>query len=172
MKPLDQKAFLYNRLMAEARGFGLQINGELSAPDKPWGAYIRLSDSCLPQFFEAYWSDVNLDIDLENHQLDPKMLLVAPGARLSLQYHHRRQEHWRVLSGPVKVVLGPDGTSLQEHVLNTGEVIQIPCGYWHRIVGLNAWGVIAEIWDHTETGAPSDEEDIVRVDDDYSRSDR
>jgi mannose-6-phosphate isomerase len=170
MKPLDQKAFLYNRLMAEARGFGLEIDAELSAPDKPWGAYIRLSDSCLQQFFAAYWHDVDLDIGIEDHQLDPKMLLVAPGARLSLQYHHRRQEHWRVLSGPIKVVLGPDGTSLQESVLNTGEIIQIPCGYWHRIVGLNAWGVIAEIWDHTDSCAPSNEDDIVRVDDDYSRS--
>ena len=102
MELLDQKAFLYKRLMAEARGFGLEINDELSAPDKPWGAYIRLKDSCLPKFFEAYWRDANLNIDLTDHQLDPKMLLVAPGARLSLQYHHRRQEHWRVLAGPCR----------------------------------------------------------------------
>jgi mannose-6-phosphate isomerase-like protein (cupin superfamily) len=165
----QQKSFLYNRLLAEATGFGLQILKDLSAPDKPWGAYLRLSEDSLPAFFQAYWPDVKINFDFHGHKLDPKILLVAPGARLSLQYHHRRQEHWRVLAGPVKIVLGPDGTSLQEKIYNTGELIEIPQGYWHRVAGGNGWGIIAEIWEHTDAGNPSDEDDIIRVDDDYSR---
>jgi len=170
METSKQKAFLYKRLTAEMRGLRLEIDEELSAPDKPWGAYIRLSEDSLPAFFEAYWSDVDVNTDLDGHRLDPKILLVAPGARLSLQYHHRRQEHWRVLAGPVKIVVGPDGTSLQEKIFNTGDLIHIPQGHWHRLIGMNGWGVIAEIWDHTDPANPSNEEDIVRVDDDYSRN--
>lgn len=169
MEILDQKHFLYQRLLAEAKGFGLEINHKLSAPEKPWGAYIRFQDSSLQTFIDAYWKDSRVELNSDGLRLAPKILLVAPGARLSLQYHARRQEHWRVLAGPVKVIIGPDGTSLREYTLHTGEIIQIPVGYWHRIVGLNGWGVISELWGHIDPNSPSDEDDIVRVDDDYSR---
>jgi hypothetical protein len=39
----------------------------------------------------------------------------------------------------------------------------------HRLVGLGDWGVLAEIWQHTDLQNPSDEEDIVRLQDDYGR---
>jgi len=166
----DQREFLFKRMTAEARGFGLEIEEALSARKRPWGAYLRFSEASLPAFFSAYWADVQLNRDLGAHRLDPKILMVAPGARLSLQYHHRRQEYWRVLVGPVKIVLGPDGTSLQERTYYSGDLVTIPQGYWHRIAASNGWAVIAEIWEHTVEGQPSNEDDIVRVEDDYSRS--
>lgn len=167
-----QKQFLYKRLMAEARGFELAIDEKLSAPDKPWGSYIRLKESSLPAFIDAYWVNTPVKIEVGKHRLDPKILLVGPGKRLSLQYHHRRREFWRVIAGPVKVVLGQDGTSLQEKVYQTGDIIEIPQGYWHRIAGLSGWSVLAEIWVHTDPDNPSDEEDIIRVEDDFSRGTR
>jgi hypothetical protein len=42
-------------------------------------------------------------------------------------------------------------------------------GERHRLVGLEDWGVIAEIWQHTDAAIPSDESDIVRVQDDFGR---
>jgi mannose-6-phosphate isomerase len=42
-------------------------------------------------------------------------------------------------------------------------------GERHRLVGLEDWGVIAEIWQHTDASNPSDESDIVRVQDDFGR---
>ncbi|MCU0327251.1 MAG: phosphoheptose isomerase, partial [Spirosomaceae bacterium] len=39
----------------------------------------------------------------------------------------------------------------------------------HRLVGVNEWGIIAEIWQHTDPKNPSDENDIVRVQDDFGR---
>jgi mannose-6-phosphate isomerase-like protein (cupin superfamily) len=169
MNLANQKRFLYKRLMAELRGFQLGVNEHLSAPDKPWGSYIRLKETALPAFIGAYWADSPVKIQLATHQMEPKLLLVAPGKRLSLQYHSRRREYWRVIAGPVKIVLGPDGSSLQEAVYQTGDTIEIPCGYWHRIAGLSGWSVLAEIWEHTDPENPSDEEDIVRVEDDFSR---
>ena len=43
-------------------------------------------------------------------------------------------------------------------------------GERHRLVGLENWGVVAEFWQHTDPDHPSDEDDIVRVQDDYKRS--
>lgn len=170
---MDQKTikpFLYKRLIAELHGFGLELDESLSAPDKPWGSYLRISEDSVQAFIDAYWSDIKDEIETKNVRLDPKILLVAPGARLSLQYHHRRRERWRVLAGPIKIVLGPDGSSLEETVFSTGETVEIPCGYWHRIAGLGAWSVVAEIWEHITPENPSDEEDITRVEDDFSRT--
>jgi hypothetical protein len=37
------------------------------------------------------------------------------------------------------------------------------------LIGLDDWGIVAEIWQHTDESNPSDEDDIVRLQDDYSR---
>ena len=42
-------------------------------------------------------------------------------------------------------------------------------GERHRLVGLKEWGIIAEIWIHTDANHPSDENDIVRLQDDFKR---
>lgn len=165
----DVKALFFERATAEARGFGMTIVAEHSCGDKPWGAYLRIAEESLPAFYEAYWSDIVVPQPQPGQKLDPKVLLVAPGARLSLQYHFRRGEHWRCLDGPVKVVLGEDENSLREIILQPGEVVRIPQGQWHRLVGLETWGRVAEIWEHTDPAQPSSEDDIVRVQDDYGR---
>jgi mannose-6-phosphate isomerase len=165
----ELKALLYRRAKAEAAGFGLQIDEFQSSADKPWGAYLRVAETSLPEFYKAYWEGVDVPEPKPGLKLDPKILIVAPGARLSLQYHHRRGEHWRVLDGPVKIVMGDDGATLHEIVAAPGEVLRIPQGKWHRLAGLDTWGRIAEIWEHTDGNHPSGEEDIVRVQDDYGR---
>lgn len=165
----DVKPLFYARAVAEARGFGMNIVEEHSSPDKPWGAYIRIAEESLPAFYHSYWDGVDVPRPAPGQKLDPKILLVAPGARLSLQFHHRRGEHWRCLDGPVKVVVGDGEDSLHDIIAQPGDVIRIPQGQWHRLVGLDTWGRIAEIWEHTDPAFPSGEEDIVRVQDDYGR---
>ncbi len=166
---MELKHWLFERLKAEARGFGLEILEDLSSADRPWGGFLRFSENCLQRFYEAYWKDTEVPRFDTGLRLDPKILLVAPGKRLSLQYHHRRSEHWRVIDGPVKIEIGPDGSSLESLVFNTGEIIRIPCGAWHRLTGLQGWGRIAEIWQSVDPSFPSDEDDIVRVEDDFGR---
>ena len=58
-------------------------------------------------------------------------------------------------------------TEVQEK--NIGDVIRLSKGQRHRLVGLDTWGIIAEIWQHTDPSNPSDEDDIVRVEDDFGR---
>ncbi|MDI6828967.1 MAG: phosphoheptose isomerase, partial [Armatimonadota bacterium] len=55
-------------------------------------------------------------------------------------------------------------------VLYSGETIHIECGEMHRLAGaLDSWGRVAEIWEHVDPSNPSDESDIVRIQDDYAR---
>jgi mannose-6-phosphate isomerase-like protein (cupin superfamily) len=160
---------MYNRALAEARGFGFEVDEALSSCSRPWGGFLRIKESSYAAFAKAYWNGVEIPTPGDNLRLDPKILLVAPGTRLSLQYHHRRQEHWRVLDGPVVIVRGKDADTLESREYQPGEVIRLACGEWHRLVGANTWGRIAEIWHHVDAANPSDENDIVRVEDDYGR---
>ena len=53
--------------------------------------------------------------------------------------------------------------------LRQGDQFKLVKEQRHRLIGLDDWAVIAEIWQHTEKDNPSDEEDIVRINDDYGR---
>ncbi|MEL6535975.1 MAG: phosphoheptose isomerase, partial [Bacteroidota bacterium] len=50
-----------------------------------------------------------------------------------------------------------------------GEVIRLAQGERHRLVGLDDWATVSEIWVHTDPQNPSDEDDIVRLNDDFGR---
>ena len=56
-----------------------------------------------------------------------------------------------------------------QEVFSKGSLITLKQGERHRLIGLKDYGIIAEIWQHTDVNNPSDEEDIVRVQDDYGR---
>jgi mannose-6-phosphate isomerase len=57
----------------------------------------------------------------------------------------------------------------QRHVLRVGDKIKLKQGERHRLMGLDGWGIVAEIWQHTDAANPSDEDDIVRLQDDFGR---
>jgi hypothetical protein len=54
--------------------------------------------------------------------------------------------------------------------MEKGNVISLEKGERHRLIGTDTWGIVAEIWVHSDSIHPSDEADIVRLEDDYSRS--
>jgi hypothetical protein len=54
-------------------------------------------------------------------------------------------------------------------VLNEGDQVRLQQGERHRLVGLDSLALVAEIWQHTDPQNPSDEDDIVRVSDDFGR---
>ena len=93
-------------------------------------------------------------------KLSPKILIVKPNTRLSWQYHDRRAEIWRVFKGRVGVIVSEDNTQNDMKVYHEGDQIILKQRERHRLVGLEDYGVVAEIWQHTEKNQPSDEEDI------------
>jgi len=162
-----EKAERFARLMAEARDLGLEVREVDST--KPWGGYIRFRRASLGSFLAAYWRGIQVrDADLD---LDAKLLLVAPRHRLSLQSHARRSELWRVLEGPAVVSMGPSENELDQRLVRPGKVVTLPCGWVHRVSAPdNGWAILAEFWQHEDPAAPSDENDIIRYEDDYGRA--
>ena len=134
---------------------------------RPWGGFIRLENNNAKKFIEQYFPDLTFDT-FEN--LSPKFLLVAPDKRLSWQKHDRRAEIWRVLQGPVGVKISEIDTEPSEvRALEEGELIQFDAQIRHRLIGLDGWGIVTEIWKHTDSAHLSDENDIVRIQDDFGR---
>ena len=91
-----------------------------------------------------------------------KRITVKPGAKLSVQMHHHRSEHWIVVSGTAKVTNG-DKTFL----LSENESTYIPLGQIHA---LENPGVLPLELIEVQTGSYLGEDDIVRFDDKYGRS--
>jgi len=137
---------------------------------KPWGAYWSISKRQIGQFVELFFPENKEDFLGTEQNLRPKFLLVAPGARLSWQYHERRKENWKVMFGKVGVVTSESDREGEERVIEKGERVVIEEGVRHRLNGKDGWGLVAEIWTHTDPNNPSDEEDIVRLQDDYARN--
>lgn len=135
---------------------------------KPWGGYFRLNDEHLHQFIDEFFPEF-ADLKNSDQQMSPKILVVAANQRLSWQYHFRRAELWKVLFGPIKVMRNITDDQNEPEIYETEKLVELAQGERHRLIGADNWGVVAEIWKHTDTTNPSNEEDIVRVQDDYGR---
>ena len=134
--------------------------------NRPWGGFLLIDESQSKEFIKKFI--LNEDLKIEN-KVSPKILIVNPNSRLSWQYHHRRKEIWKVFKNEVGVIKSTDNNETEMKIFNAGDVIKIQKGERHRLIGLSHFGIVAEIWIHTDPANPSDENDIVRLQDDYAR---
>lgn len=107
---------------------------------RPWGSYeCLLTEPC----FQV------------------KRLIINPGAKISLQLHYHRNEHWVIVAGYAGVILD------DKHMhLKTGEHVYIPKETKHRLSNMTATPLIII---ETQIGDYISEEDIVRFEDMYER---
>ncbi len=136
---------------------------------RPWGGFFVIDEGQAHEFAKLFFPEIELSTLRISGKLSPKILLVEPGKRLSWQYHHRRAEIWRLIAGKAAVATSMTDVEADRKELSEGELVRLSQGQRHRLIGMNQWGVIAEIWQHTVANHPSDEEDIVRVQDDFGR---
>ena len=137
---------------------------------RPWGGFFVISEDNAQDFSNIYFNGLNTEELKISGKLSPKVLIIAPNKRLSWQYHHRRSEIWKVVSGEIKVITSHDDVERNEKTLKMGDEIRLYKGERHRIIGLDDYAVVAEIWIHTDKDNPSDENDIVRIKDDFDRN--
>ncbi|MEY3867133.1 MAG: cupin domain-containing protein [Microcoleaceae cyanobacterium] len=117
-------------------------NGSTATESRPWGSFTTLE---------------------EGPGYKIKRIEVKPGHRLSLQMHHHRSEHWIVVSGTAKVTCGET-----EEILFSNQSTYVPQCVNHR---LENPGVIPLVIIEVQNGEYLGEDDIVRFQDDYARTD-
>ena len=108
--------------------------------ERPWGNYIKLFQE------SGVWV---------------KRVEVNPGGRLSLQKHGHRSEKWNIVVGKGLVVIDDKETEV-----GPGDVIDVPLGSVHRIGNI---GEDKLVFIEVACGDNLSEEDIVRLQDDYTR---
>lgn len=136
---------------------------------RPWGGFFVIEEDDADKFIEQFFPHLNKNVLSISGKLSPKILLVEPGKKLSWQYHHRRAEIWKLIAGRAGVIKSEDDHQKEVILLEPGDLVELQQGERHRLIGLDQWGIIAEIWRHTDAEHPSDEDDIVRLQDDFGR---
>lgn len=146
-----------------------QLKVDKQDSSRPWGGFFVLDEIDAEKFISLFFSHLSKNELNISGRLSPKILIVAPNKRLSWQYHHRRAEIWKLIGGEAGVVTSNTDEEKETSKLAIGDIIQLKQGERHRLLGLDSWGVVAEIWRHTDALIPSDEDDIVRLQDDFGR---
>ena len=157
----------YKKIQEEIEGYGFNIVAKDF--ERTWGAFLVIKEEEAQDFANRFFDGIDVDTLRVEGKLSPKILIVKPEARLSWQYHHRRAEIWQVYKGEVGIIRSYDDTEGELVKFKEGEQVRLAQGERHRLIGLEDYGIVAEIWQHTDS-TPSNEEDIVRVQDDFKRN--
>ncbi len=128
------------KIVEELKNRNSELHTHHLTVHRPWGSYTVLLESALYKL---------------------KKISVKPGAKLSLQKHFHRSEHWIVTSGTAIVTVGD-----KETILKANESTYIPMGFVHR---LENPGLIPLVIIEAQVGEYLKEDDIVRFEDDYNR---
>lgn len=121
--------------------FGDSNTYQLGTVDqRPWGCYEVLA--------------------LGSHYV-VKRISVNLGAKLSLQLHHGRNEHWTIVEGSARMTRGAETFDMAEN-----DTVSIPAEVQHRIENIGAQKLV---FIEVQYGEKLDEADIVRFDDIYNR---
>ena len=129
------------KIVAQIKASGRTQHHQHRKVYRPWGIYDSIDNG-------------------ERYQV--KRITVKPGAKLSVQMHHHRAEHWIVVSGTAKVTNG-DKTFL----VTENESTYIPIGQVHA---LENPGVLPLEMIEVQSGSYLGEDDIVRFEDKYGRA--
>ncbi|MGP8233483.1 MAG: mannose-1-phosphate guanylyltransferase/mannose-6-phosphate isomerase [Methylovirgula sp.] len=132
----DKVKQLVDRLKAENRREALEHKRSY----RPWGYYQSVDSGARYQV---------------------KRIVVKPGARLSLQKHFHRAEHWIVVRGTAEVTRNNEVLQVREN-----ESVYLPIGAVHRLA--NPGKIDLELIE-VQTGSYLGEDDIVRIEDVYNR---
>ena len=128
------------KIVDKLREEGLSQHDTHTKVYRPWGSYEGVE---------------------RGERFQVKQLIVKPGGASSMQIHHHRSEHWVVVKGTAEVTLGD-----KKKLLSEDESIYIPLGIPHRIYNP---GRIPMHFIEVQAGSYLEEDDIVRLDDNYGR---
>ena len=158
---------IYNKIKNEIASFGFSVVSYDF--ERPWGGFLVIDETQAQAFSNQFFEGLDVNTLKIGGKLSPKILIVKPNARLSWQYHNRRAEIWQVYKGTAGIIRSDSDEVNEMKEYNEGDQIILKQGERHRLIGLDDYCVVAEIWQHTDANHPSDEEDIIRVQDDFGR---
>ena len=93
---------IYNKIKDEIESLGfIVVSYDF---DRPWGGFLVIDESQAQVFSNKFFEGLDVNTLKIGGKLSPKILIVKPNARLSLQYHNRRAEIWQVYKGAAGII--------------------------------------------------------------------
>ena len=133
----------------EIKSFGYQIISQ--DLNRPWGGFLVIDENQSQKFSNQFFDGLKI----ESLQLILQQL--------------KKYKIWSIHKGPVGIIRSKNDSQNNMEIIDSGNQIKIKQGERHRIIGLKTPAIIAEIWQHTDSKNPSDENDIIRLEDDFGR---
>jgi mannose-6-phosphate isomerase-like protein (cupin superfamily) len=158
---------MYQEIKNQIESFGFSVVSYDF--ERPWGGFLVIDEIQAQEFSNKFFEGLDVNTLKIGGKLSPKILIVKPEARLSWQYHNRRAEIWQVYKGSAGIIRSDSDIENEMKIYKEGDQIILQQGERHRLIGLDNYSVVAEIWQHTDKNNPSDEDDIIRVQDDFGR---
>ena len=157
----------YQKIRSEFELFGYKVIDYDF--DRPWGGFLVIDENQAQKFANQFFKGIDAKSLKIGGKLSPKILIVNSNSRLSWQYHLRRAEIWSIQKGEVGIVRSDNDIENKVEIFSEGDQIRLKKKERHRLIGLDNQSVVAEIWQHTDNENPSDENDIIRIQDDFGR---
>ena len=157
----------FQEIKKEIESFGFSVVSHDF--ERPWGGFLVIDEIQAQEFSNKFFEGLDVNTLKIGGKLSPKILIVKPEARLSWQYHNRRAEIWQIYKGSAGIIRSNTDAINEMELYGKGDQIVLKQGERHRLIGLDDYSVVAEIWQHTDVNHPSDEDDIIRVQDDFGR---
>jgi mannose-6-phosphate isomerase len=158
---------MFKEIKKEIESFGFNVVSYDF--ERPWGGFLVIDETQAQDFSNKFFEGLDVNTLKIGGKLSPKILIVKPEARLSWQYHNRRAEIWQVYKGSAGIIRSDSDIENEMKIYKEGDQIILQQGERHRLIGLDDYSVVAEIWQHTDKNNSSDEDDIIRVQDDFGR---
>ena len=93
----DLKVNRLQKIHKQIQGLGFHI--QTHDFNRPWGGFLVIDPVDTKKFILQFYPELAGELTATTLPLSPKILCVAPGQRLSWQYHHRRSELWKLIEG-------------------------------------------------------------------------
>jgi mannose-6-phosphate isomerase-like protein (cupin superfamily) len=159
---ISYKADFFEEVKRKITSQGFRIVG--LDHSQPWGGSLMIDENQAQRFADLFFQEVIQSQEKKAaHPSKPKVLVIEPKQAIAWQYHQRRAEWWQVIVGEVGVITSDDDEERRLLVKQSKDIIELRPGKRHRLVGLDDWAVIAQLWNHVDVQYPSDDADVIRL---------
>ncbi|MEH6307520.1 phosphoheptose isomerase [Olivibacter sp. CPCC 100613] len=160
---ISYKADFFEEVKRKITSQGFRIVG--LDPSQSWGGSLMIDESQAQRFADLFFQDIlqAQSIEYTSNPSKPKVLVIEPKQAIAWQYHQRRVEWWQVIAGEVGVIISDDDEERKLLIKQPKDILELKPGKRHRLVGLDDWAVIAQLWNHVDLRYPSDDADVIRL---------
>lgn len=113
--------------------------------DRSWGGVFEIAHEDTLIFINLFFKEQSFKLLEAKKKLNLKILCLEPNKQISWQYPNKGSKLWKLLEGKAAYYLSFTEEESTIKLLNFQECLLIEYGVRHRLIGLNEWGIIAEI---------------------------